>query len=94
MLTAGGCDGVTVGVKLCDDVGTCVAGVVVVVLRGCVCAAGAGSGDGAGVVAGARCGLGPAARAGAIGNAADAATIAAVRLILCHRAMAHGNGRF
>jgi hypothetical protein len=92
MLTTGGCDGVTVGVKLGDDVGTCVAGVVV--LRGCVCAAGAGSGDGAGVVAGARCGLGPAARAGAIGNAADAATIAAVRLILCHRAMAHGNERF
>ena len=91
--------GVTAGAVLGAGVDTCVAGVVagVVVVcdweRECDCADGAGSGDGAGVVAGARWGLGPAAWAGAIGSTADAAAIAAVRLITDHRAMTHGNGR-
>jgi hypothetical protein len=44
-------------------------------------------------VAGAFCGLGPAACDAVIGSATDTAMTAAVRLILVHRAMAHGNGR-
>jgi hypothetical protein len=87
VLTTGCCDGVEAGAWLGAGLERC----VVVVVRECDRAEGAGSGDG--VVTGAFCGLGPAARAGVIGTAADAATTAAVRLILVHRAMVHGNAR-
>jgi hypothetical protein len=91
VLTTGGCDGATAGARLGDVGDTCVAGGVDACV--CDCAEGAGSGDGAGVLAGARCGLGPAAYAGVVISAAETATIAAVRLNLGHRAMTHGNGR-
>ena len=88
---AGRSDGVEAGAWVGAGLDTC----VVVVVPGCDRAEGAGSGEGvgAGVVAGAFCGLGPAAWAAAIGIAAETATTAAVRLILGHRAMGHGNGR-
>ena len=90
MLTAGCCDGVTAGARLGEVGETCVTGDAVV--WECDCAEGAGSGDGAGVLAGARCGLGPAAYACVVIIAADAATTAA-RLDTDHRAMTHGNER-
>ena len=95
MLDAGGCDGVTVTVRLGVVCDTCVAGGVAAGVDACVwdCAEGAGSGDGADVLVGARCGLGPAAYACGIVSAAETATIAVVRLITDHRAMTHGNGR-
>lgn len=90
-VTAGCSDGVVAGTWMGARLDTRV--VVVLVVLGCECAEGAGSGEGAGVVAGAFCGLGPAACAAVIGTAAETTTTAAVRLILDHRAMGHGNGR-
>ena len=90
-VTAGCSDGVVAGTWVGAGLDTC----VVVVVPGCERAEGAGSGEGggAGVVAGAFCGLGPAACAAVIGTAAETTATAAVRLILDHRAMGHGNGR-
>ena len=91
VLPAACCVGATAGAWPAEVCPPWLAGVVLVC--GWDCAEGAGSGDGAGVLAGACCGLGPEAYAGAVVSAAAAATITAVKLIPDHRAMTHGNGR-
>ena len=95
VLTAGRCAGVETGAWLgvdTGDTGRCVSPPVVLWCGGRAEGAGSGEGDGAGVVAGACCGLGPAACAAVIGSTADITTTAVVRLILGHPAMVHGNG--